>query len=81
MKFSTKNKIKESLSIVIVLTLIFLIVNLGYEIIVVEQFRGIGFSKGYITVSGNRIGHHILAYILAMIIGFAALFFTSADEV
>ena len=79
MKTITKYKIRESLTTTVVMTIIFLIIHLLFEIITIEQFRGIGFSEGYITLSDKSIGHHVVSYILAMLIGFMTLFFSS-DE-
>lgn len=77
MKTTTKYRIKDSLSITLMVTLIFLVIHLVFELLNIDQFRSIGFSHGYLTTSGKLIVHHIVSYLLAFLVGFAALFYSS----
>lgn len=77
MKNFTKYRIKDSLSITIMMAIIFLIINLVFEIATVDEFRGVGFSQGYITVSGQKVGYHTISYLLAILTGFGVLFYSS----
>lgn len=74
MKYSTKYKINEALSITLIVTIIFLIVNLLIEIVSLDQFKSLGFQRGYLFVNDNKIGYHMFAYIFSMIISFFILF-------
>ncbi|MET3730662.1 hypothetical protein [Moheibacter stercoris] len=74
MKYSTKYKINESVSITLIMTIIFLIVNLLIEIVSLDQFKSLGFSRGYLFINDNKIGYHLFAYIFSMIISFFILF-------
>ncbi len=77
MKNFTKYRIKDSLSTTMLMAIIFLIINLVFEIAIVDEFRGLGFSKGYITVSGQKVGYHVISYLVAISTGFGALFYSS----
>ena len=79
MKEFTKYRLREAVSITLVMALIYICTHLFYEIITVDQFRGIGFSNGYITISGKPIGHHIISYISAMVIGFLVIFYSTKE--
>jgi len=79
MKEFTKHRLREAISITLVMALIYIGVHLFYEMMTVEQFRGMGFSQGYVTLSGKPIGHHIVSYISAMVIGFLVLFYSSKE--
>jgi|GEM_PF-1467764 len=79
MKQSTKRRLKEAFDITFVMAMIYLCTHLAFEIITAEQFRGIGFSNGYITISGKPIGHHIISYILAIVTGFCTIYFSPKE--
>lgn len=73
MKRVLKDDIIEAGILVLIFSLIFIGSNLLYEVASTNVYTGIGFIHGYITVSGKPVGHHILIYILAMILSFLFL--------
>lgn len=73
MKRVIKDDLIEAGILVLILFLIFIGSNLLYEVASAKVYTGLGFTHGYVTVSGKPVGHHVLIYILAMILGFLFL--------
>jgi len=79
MKESTRYRLREAIGMTLFTAAVYLLTHLFYEIATIEQLRGICFSKGYITLSGKPVGHHIISYISAMLIVFFSVFYSSKE--
>lgn len=79
MKPQTIERLKDALSITLIMLITYICINLLFELATVELYRGLGFSKGYITISGKPIGHHILSYLVASLLGCGIIFYSSKE--
>lgn len=72
------NRIRYALIFTVFPALIFILVNTIFEVWNAEFPGGFGFSEGYLTVTGKRVGHSVYSYLIAAVLLFLANYI--ADE-
>jgi len=74
-----KDKIKYALIYAIFPVIVLILVNTIFETWKAEFPGGYGFSGGYLTITGKRVGHSVYSYLIASLILFLANCFTVED--
>ncbi|MGB6094480.1 MAG: hypothetical protein WBF83_12035 [Moheibacter sp.] len=74
-----KYKIKYALIFTIFPLVIFILVNTIFEVWNAEFPGGFGFSEGYLTITGKRVGHSVYSYFIAAVMLFLANYIADED--
>jgi len=73
------NRIKSAFIFTVFPVVIFILVNTTVETWHAEFPGGYGFSGGYLTIIGKRVGHSVYAYLIAAVLLFLANYFAAED--
>ena len=76
MKNLVTSKVIDALSITLIMLIIYLCINLLYEIINVKQLCQFSFVEGYFIINNKPVGHHLYSYVVAFFTSFFAILYS-----